>query len=118
MTDDRRDLETTREVVARRWVIEERIDFVTPADVERELDAGVDLRLVELREVRLAAPIGREVVAGVDGVGRVHAKGIEPVAVESQRAFIGEFDRHRETVVTAVRSLEAEVIDPAGVVEG
>jgi hypothetical protein len=59
-----------------------RVDLVAVADVERQLDARVDLRLAGLREVAALAPLEREVRAGVDGVRRVDAECVEAVAVE------------------------------------
>ena len=68
VADDRRDLEAAREVEGGGGVVEDGLDVVAAADVERELDAGVDLGLVELGEVVEAAPVVREGRAGVDGV--------------------------------------------------
>src|ERR1700746_3205373 len=81
VADDRRHLKAAGEVEHRRWVVEDRVDLVTPADVERQLDTGVDLRLVRLSEVAALAPLEREVRSGVDGVRRVDTEGVESITV-------------------------------------
>jgi len=50
--------------------------------------------------------------AGVDGVRRVHAESKETIAVEVER----ELDRHGGLVVAG--ALQAEVVDPGGILEG
>src|SRR5436190_8801255 len=118
VAEDRRYLEAAREVVGGGGVIAGRLDVVAVAEVERELDPRVGLRLVELREVVVAAPVVGEERAGVAGVGGVHAEGVEAVAVEVEGELVRELDRHGRFVVAASRSLQAEVVDPGGVLEG
>jgi len=55
------------EVEGRGGVVEGRGDVVAAADVEGELDSGVDLGLVRFGEVVGAAPGGVQDTAGVDG---------------------------------------------------
>lgn len=95
-----------------------RARSVAAADVECEGDACVDLRLVHLREVVEAAPVVSDERAVVDGVRRVHAEGVEAIAVEVERAFVREFDRDGLLVVGAFRALQPEMVNPRRVVEG
>jgi len=118
VTNDRRYLKAAREVERCRRVVEHRIDLVSAADVERQLDSGVDLRFVEVGEVAALAPLEREVRSGVDRVRRVDTEGVESIAVDRERAFVRELDRDRAAVVAALRTVEAQVINPSRVLEG
>jgi len=69
VADDRRDLKAARKVERRGRVVENGVDAVTLADVERERDPCVDLRLIELCEVMEASPVVCDERAVVDGVG-------------------------------------------------
>jgi len=118
VANDRRHLKATGKVERGRGVVEHRLDLVAAADIERQLDPRVHLRLVELREVAVAAPVVVEERAGVGGIGRVHAEGKQPIAVEVERELVGELDRHGRLVVAGACSFQAEVVDPGGVLEG
>lgn len=84
VADDRRHLEAAGEVERCRWVVERQLDIVAAADVQRQLDARVHLRLVHLREEVVVAPVEGEERAGLDGVRRVHPERIQPVTVQRQ----------------------------------
>ena len=117
VADDRRHLKAAREVERRRGVVENRIDLVATADVQRQLDSGVDLRFVEVGEVAALAPLEREVRAGEDRVRRVDAERVEAIAVDRERAFVRELDRDRAAIVAALRPVETQVVNPSRVLE-
>ena len=79
------------------------------------LDDRVHLRLVQPGEVALAAPLRREVKAGVERARRVHAEGVEAIAVERQREVVRQLDGHGRLVEAAVRALDAERHEHMGV---
>jgi hypothetical protein len=102
VTHDRRHLKAAREVERRRRVVERRLDVLAVADIERQLDPRVHLRLVHLREAVVVAPVEGEERPRVDRVRRIHTERVQPVAVEGESELVRELDGLGRLVVAAV----------------
>lgn len=92
MTDYRRVVEAVREIKLRRRVVEHRIDTEAVADIQREFNARVYMRLIKTGPILPTPPTLDEMLPDVARVRRDLVECIQFVSVMSEINLIGDFN--------------------------